>query len=58
MTNASLDKAAMELAKKEARREYHRQWRQRNPEKVKANRERYWEKKGREYLESLSKGEK
>lgn len=30
---------------KEAERAYHREWRKNNPEKVKANRKRYWEKK-------------
>lgn len=31
----------------EARREYRRQWRKNNPEKVKAATDRYWEKKAR-----------
>lgn len=51
------DDFAVEAAKREARREYQRRWRQNNPDKVKAIQERYWEKKGREFLESLAKGE-
>lgn len=39
---ALTDKAA------EARREYNRQWRKANPDKVKANQIRYWERKARE----------
>lgn len=46
MTN--LDAAAIQ-----ARREYQRQWRAKNPDKVRANNRRYWEKKAREYRESL-----
>ena len=37
----------------QARREYQRQWRAKNPDKVRANNRRFWEKKGREYRESL-----
>lgn len=33
---------------KKARREYKREWRKRNPEKVKAANERYWLKKAAE----------
>ena len=33
---------AMEQAAIEARRRYHKQWRQKNPEKVKAANDRYW----------------
>ena len=40
---------------KEARRAYKRKWAQDNPDKVKAQRDRYWEKKGREFLASLAK---
>ena len=46
MTN--LDAAAIQ-----ARREYQRQWRAMNPDKVRANNRRYWEKKAQEYRESL-----
>lgn len=31
-----------------ARREYYRQWRKKNPEKVKASQLRYWERKAQE----------
>ena len=33
-----------------ARREYKRQWRAKNPDKVKAANERYWTKKGAELI--------
>lgn len=46
MTN--LDAAAIQ-----ARREYQRQWRAKNPDKVRANNRRYWEKKAQKYRESL-----
>lgn len=49
--------AVQHLATKEARRQYQREWRRNNPDKVRAYNERYWEKKGREFLESLAKGE-
>ena len=38
----------MEELKREARREYIREWRRRNPEKVQAAQERYWAKKAAE----------
>lgn len=38
----------MEKLKREARREYLREWRKRNPEKVQAAQERYWAKKAYE----------
>lgn len=38
----------MEELKREARREYIRKWRKRNPEKVRAAQERYWAKKAAE----------
>lgn len=49
------EQALSELAKREARRQYQREWRRNNPDKVKAQRNRYWEKKGHEYIESFSK---
>lgn len=56
MENQILKDYAAAAAKREARREYQRKWRQNNPDKVKAIQQRYWEKKGREYLETLFKG--
>ena len=47
---SNLDAAAIQ-----ARREYQRQWRARNPDKVRANNQRYWEKKARESLQNLAK---
>lgn len=40
----------MELSKEaiEARRAYHRKWRKKNPDKVRAAQDRYWAKKARE----------
>lgn len=38
----------MNEAAKEARRAYKREWNRRNPDKVKAAQERYWEKKAAE----------
>ena len=37
-----------------ARREYMRRWRKNNPDKVRENNRRYWEKKAKEYRESLA----
>lgn len=45
----------MQELKKQARREYIREWRRRNPEKVQAAQERYWAKKA---LEIAAKREK
>lgn len=38
----------MQELKREARREYAREWRKRNPERVKATQERYWLRKAAE----------
>lgn len=38
----------MQELKREARREYIREWRKRNPEKVQTAQERYWAKKAAE----------
>lgn len=35
----------LEQTAKELRRDYQREWRKRNPEKVRASNRRYWEKK-------------
>ena len=50
--------ALLELAKQNARREYKRKWRAANPDKVKAANDRYWQKKGAEYLQRLQAGER
>lgn len=55
MSSPAYNAALAEMAKREARREYQRTWRRNNPDKVKAQRDRYWEKKGQEYLASLAK---
>ncbi len=54
MSTPVYNEAITEMAKREARRQYQREWRRNNPDKVKAQRDRYWEKKGREYLASLA----
>ena len=51
-----MEKTMQQLAMKEARRQYQREWRKNNPDKVRAHQQRYWEKKGREFLEALAKG--
>lgn len=56
MSNPVYTESLADMAKREARRQYQRNWRKNNPDKVKAQRDRYWEKKGREYLENLSNG--
>ena len=38
-------------AAKKAQREYMREWRKKNPEKVRRIKERYWEKKGKQMQE-------
>ena len=35
-------------AVREAKRQYMREWRKKNPERVKANNRRYWERKAKE----------
>jgi hypothetical protein len=51
----SENKSMQKLVANEARRQYQREWRKNNPDKVKAHQQRYWAKKGREYLEALEK---
>lgn len=41
----------------EARREYYRKWRAKNPDKVKAHVKRYWEKKALKAMEEATHGE-
>lgn len=53
MVSENLKAALTPMAKREARRAYYRQWRAKNPDKVKAYQERYWDKKGREYLQNI-----
>ena len=57
MTNPAYHPCYAELAKRVAKRKYQREWRKNNPDKVKEYNERYWEKKGREYLAALHNGE-
>ena len=48
----------MEELKREASREYIREWRKRNPEKVQAAQERYWAKKAAEIAAKREKTSK
>ena len=41
---------------REARRQYHAEWRRKNPDKIKAANDRYWLKKAKEYERSISHG--
>lgn len=41
----------------EARRQYYREWRKKNPDKVRAAMQRYWEKKAQAQQESAVEGE-
>ena len=47
-----------EELKREARREYAREWRKRNPERVKATQERYWMRKAAEIAAKREKTSK
>ena len=57
MSNPVYTESIADMAKREARRQYQREWRRNNPDKGKAQRNRYWEKKGQEYLAALHTGE-
>lgn len=46
-----MDKNTMEQKARELQREYQRQWRKKNPDKVREKNRRYWEKKAREQAE-------
>ena len=52
-----IDEFTAKAARREAMRQYQKAWRAKNPDKVRERNRRYWEKKGREFLESLAKGE-
>lgn len=50
---AETEKQALaELAKREAKRKYQREWRRNNPDKVKAQNDRYWKKRGKDIIDS------
>ena len=46
----------IEAKAKELKREYARNWKKKNPDKVKAATDRYWEKKARKALECEKDG--
>ncbi len=45
----------MTAEQKEAKRAYHREWAKKNPEKIKAAQERFWERKAQELAEKRKK---
>ena len=45
---------AMEQAAIEARRRYHKQWRKKNPEKVKAANDRYWARRAEREAQAIN----
>lgn len=49
-----IDEFTAKAARREAMRQYQKAWRAKNPDKVREKNRRYWEKKGREFLESLA----
>jgi uncharacterized short protein YbdD (DUF466 family) len=53
-----VDDKRLEAAVKEEKREYFRQWRKNNPDKVKQYYENYWCKRARKRLESERKDNK
>ena len=54
MTAAPID---MEAAKREARRAYQKEWRRKNPDKVRANHDRFWAKKAAEMMAAAAEKE-
>lgn len=44
----------IEAAAREAKLQYEREWRKKNPDKVRAKNRRYWEKKARKALQILA----
>lgn len=48
------DTKLQELAR-EVQRQYQREWRKKNPDKVRAKNQRYWERKARKLLEASEK---
>ena len=52
-----MEKETMEMVK-EAQRQYQREWRKKNPDKVKAISNRYWTKKAMQMKEGANREEK
>lgn len=50
-------KASLDEKAKEARRAYKRQWARDNPEKIRAQQKRYWQKKAQEMETAAAGGE-
>jgi hypothetical protein len=51
------DLSKLDNAAREARNRYYREWRKKNPEKVKESNERYWAKKAAEMATEEKEGE-
>lgn len=53
----SMSEEALQI-KREIEREYQRQWRKKNPDKVKRNREQFWERKAAEMKAAAAQSDK
>jgi hypothetical protein len=51
----SMDDRKLEAAAREEKREYFRQWRRNNPDKVRKHNENYWRKRAEKRLEAKAK---
>lgn len=51
--NKATQEWMLKVGKVEARRQYMREWRRKNPEKQREYQDRYWSKKAREYVEAV-----
>lgn len=50
-----MDNKKLEVAAQEEKREYFRQWRKNNPDKVKKHNENYWRKRAEKRIEAEAK---
>lgn len=50
-----MDDKKLEAAAREEKREYFRQWRRNNPDKVRKHNENYWRKRAEKRLEAKAK---
>ena len=50
-----MDDKKLEVAAQEEKREYFRQWRKNNPDRVKKHNENYWRKRAEKRLETEAK---
>ena len=52
-----MDEKAMEAVVAEARREYFREWRRKNPDRIRAINKRYWEKQALKMMKDCNSAE-